>query len=111
MAITGKVTGKYAAGDTVTLTVNGKTFTGAAAADGTYSISVPTSDLSADQDTQIDGTVTGTGGTQASALQDYGVDNSKSASNKTALTLDPIAGDNVLPVSYTHLTLPTICSV
>src|SRR5574343_37456 len=96
IAVTGKVTGKFAAGDVVTLTINGKTFTGAADADGSYSISVPAADLAADADTTINGTVTGTGGTQAAALQDYGVDNTNKDGLKTALTIDPITGDNVI---------------
>uniref|UniRef100_UPI0040486C2C Ig-like domain-containing protein n=1 Tax=Limnohabitans sp. TaxID=1907725 RepID=UPI0040486C2C len=108
MAITGKVTGQYAAGDIVTLTVNGRTFSGAAAADGTYSINVPAADLAADSDTLIEATVTGTGGTQASALQDYGVDNSPSPSQKTALTIDPIGGDNVLLASEQSATTYTV---
>jgi len=76
MAITGKVTGKFAAGDLVTLTVNGKPFSGAAAADGSYSINVSAADLAADSDTQIDGSVNGSGGTLAKAIQDYGIDTS-----------------------------------
>src|SRR5574343_436846 len=96
IAVTRKVTGKFAAGDVVTLTINGKTFTGAAAADGSYSISVPAADLAADADTTINGTVTGTGGTQAAALQDDSVDNNNKDGLKTALTIDPITGDNVI---------------
>jgi len=99
ITLTGKVTGKYAAGDVVTLTVNGKTFTGAAAADGSYSIAVPASDLAADSDTIVNGTVNGTGGTKADAIQDYGLDITVPNGVKTALTIEPISADNVLLAS------------
>ena len=74
IAITGRVTGKFSAGDIVKLTVAGVTYSGTAAADGSYSIPVPAASLIADSDTAVDGTVTGTGGTVAKAVQDYGVD-------------------------------------
>jgi glutamate dehydrogenase/leucine dehydrogenase len=41
LPITGKVTGVFAAGDTVTLTINDKPFTGTVDAQGVFSISVP----------------------------------------------------------------------
>jgi hypothetical protein len=112
--ITGKVTGKYAAGDVVTLSVNGKSYSGLAAADGSYSINVPASDLAADSDTQIDGVVTGSGGTLARAIQDYGVDNSSTPtpapSAKTALHLEPITAnlDNILSPSEGASTTITV---
>ncbi|PUE15613.1 hypothetical protein B9Z38_12780 [Limnohabitans sp. MMS-10A-160] len=112
IAITGKVTGKFSAGDTVTLTVNNKTFTGQVTADGSYSIAVPAADLKADADTRVDGTVTGTGGTLAKAIQDYGVDANVNpappASLKTALTIDPIAADNVLLANESGATTYTV---
>jgi VCBS repeat-containing protein len=97
--VTGKVTGKFSAGDTLTLTVNGKTFTGTVAANGTYSVNEPAADLLADSDTKIDATITGNGGTAATAVQDYGVDpniNPAPATLKTALTINPITGDNIV---------------
>ena len=56
--VTGTVSGDFNAGDTVTLTVNGNTFTGIVDAAGDYSIAVPGSDLAADPDTTVDGSVT-----------------------------------------------------
>ncbi len=97
IAITGKVSGKYAAGDVVTLSVNGKTITGAAAADGRFSIAVAASDLIADADTTVQASVNGSAGTAASAQQNYAVDlNAPTPSVKTALTINPITGDNVI---------------
>ncbi|MCD6677108.1 Ig-like domain-containing protein [Vibrio cholerae] len=58
--VTGSVGGDVKVGDTVTLTVNGKTFTGLVLADKTFSINVPGSDLVADSDKTIDAKVTTT---------------------------------------------------
>ena len=60
IAVTGVVGGDAHAGDTVTLTVNGKTFTGTVAADKTFSIGVPGSDLAADADHTVDASITTT---------------------------------------------------
>ncbi|WP_233260963.1 S-layer family protein [Limnohabitans sp. WS1] len=73
ITVTGKVTGKFAAGDTVTLTVKGAALPGTVLADGTFSILVSGADLVADSNTQIEASVTGTGGTTANALQNYAV--------------------------------------
>ena len=114
IAVTGKVTGKFSAGDTVTLTVNGKTFTGTAAANGSYSISVPASDLTADSDTKVEGVVTGTGGTAATAFQDYATNaniNPTPApvpSVLTALSIDPITSDNIITTTEGAATSYTV---
>ncbi|WP_176552658.1 beta strand repeat-containing protein [Testudinibacter sp. TR-2022] len=92
--VTGTVSGsEFKAGDKVTLTVNGKSFTGTVDASGKFSIAVPGSDLAADNDTTVDGKVevtdaAGNVGT-ATATQKYGVD-------ITAPTIDinHIAGEN-----------------
>jgi len=54
-----------------TATFNGHTYTATAAANGTFSVDVLYTDLTADADTTVDGTVTGTGGTAATATQNY----------------------------------------
>ncbi|MCH7378037.1 retention module-containing protein, partial [Aeromonas sp. MR19] len=48
--VSGTVSGEFKAGDTVTLTVNGKPFTGPVDADGRFTILVAGSDLAADGD-------------------------------------------------------------
>ncbi|WP_206208978.1 Ig-like domain-containing protein [Vogesella mureinivorans] len=58
--ITGTVGGDAKVGDTVTLTVNNKTFTGIVLADKSFSIDVPGADLVADADKVIDAKVTTT---------------------------------------------------
>jgi VCBS repeat-containing protein len=70
--VTGKVTGKFAAADEVTLTINDKPFKVNVLADGSFSIAIPTADLVADRDTQVDGSVTTSAGT-AKAVQNYGL--------------------------------------
>jgi len=59
VTITGTTTGTQA-GDTVTLTINGKTYTGTVDGSGNYSINVPGSDLAADSDTTIAASVSST---------------------------------------------------
>ena len=51
--VTGVVGGDAKVGDTVTLTVNGKTFTGLVLADKTFSINVPGADLGAQAATRL----------------------------------------------------------
>ncbi|MEB6651621.1 Ig-like domain-containing protein, partial [Aeromonas caviae] len=78
IAVTGRVGGDVKEGDTVTLTVNGKAFTGLVLADKTFSINVPGSDLVADGDKVIDATVTTTdaagNSTTAADTEGYSVD-------------------------------------
>ena len=94
ISVTGRVTGQYAAGDTVTLTVNDKPFTGTVNAQGIFNIPVPAADLLADRDSIVDARITGTGGTTANAMQDFGLGEPAAtsaaptvqvSSNKTAL--------------------------
>ena len=76
--VTGRVGGDVQVGDTVTLTVNGKTFTGQVLVDKTFSIKVPGADLVADGDKVIDASVTTTdaAGNSATATgsEGYSVD-------------------------------------
>jgi hypothetical protein len=95
-SITGKVSGTFTAGDTVTLSLNNATVTGAVLADGTFSINVNTSDLKLDADTQIDARVTGTGGDTATASQKYILETSGNTGHITALQLDPVTADNTI---------------
>ncbi|MDD1510536.1 Ig-like domain-containing protein, partial [Pseudomonas sp. CNPSo 3701] len=58
--VTGTVGGDAKAGDTVTLTVNGKNFTGQVQADKTFSINVPGADLVADAGKTINASISTT---------------------------------------------------
>jgi hypothetical protein len=60
VAITGTVGGEFNTGDTVTLTVNGNTYTGTVDAGGLFSINVPGSALAADPDATIDASISTT---------------------------------------------------
>ncbi|MDP4732995.1 MAG: Ig-like domain-containing protein, partial [Limnohabitans sp.] len=96
--VTGQVSGVFAEGDTVTLSVNGKSFTTTVDADGLFSVDVPNADLKADPDTKIEATMVATGATGTpTASQDYAV---QSGSNPgVALTLDAITADNILNIA------------
>ncbi|WP_373973954.1 Ig-like domain-containing protein [Chitinibacter sp. SCUT-21] len=78
IAVTGRVGGDAKVGDTVTLTINNKTFTGLVTTGNVFSINVPGSDLAADADRTIDAAVTTTdaaGNTgSASDTEGYAVD-------------------------------------
>ena len=93
--MTGKVTGTFAAGDVVTLTLNTHAYLALVKADGTYSVLVPMSDLKVDSDTKIEGSVTGTGGDTTTAAQDYTVE-PFSVLTQTALSIDPVTADNII---------------
>ncbi len=103
VAITGKVTGEFKAGDTVTLTVNNKDFTGTVDTAGNYSINVPGADLVADGDTKIDAKIVATdaaGNTGTiTATKDYSADTTGPDSSGTTLTVDDVTADNVVNAS------------
>jgi hypothetical protein len=96
ITITGTTEGALP-GDTVTLTINGKTFTGTVDADGNYSIEVPGADLAADLDTTIAASVSSTdaaGNTgTATDTQPYTVDTEAPA---PTITVDDVTEDNIL---------------
>jgi len=77
VTITGGVGGDAAVGDTVTLTVNGKTYTGPVLPGNIFVIDVPGADLAADADFTIDASITKTDAagneTTASASRSYTV--------------------------------------
>ncbi|WP_286012306.1 Ig-like domain-containing protein, partial [Achromobacter sp. Marseille-Q4954] len=89
IAVTGKVGGDVKVGDTVTLTVNGKEFTGQVTTrpDGSlgYSINVPGSDLAADSNVHATVTATDNAGNSKTANADkpYSVDTAPEAAGST----------------------------
>ncbi|PLK47648.1 retention module-containing protein, partial [Uliginosibacterium sp. TH139] len=110
IAITGVVGGDAKVGDTVTLTVNGKDFTGTVAADKSFSIAVPGADLVADADATIDARVSTTdaaGNTSsATSRESYSVDTNPPsvAVNVTDSALN--SGDKVSTVTFTFSEAP-----
>ncbi|CZZ18418.1 type 1 secretion target domain-containng protein [Enterobacter hormaechei] len=90
--ISGQANGA-AAGDVVTVTVGGKTFTGAVQADGSWSVGVPASVIGAlgEGSHSISVSVTDAAGNTGSAT--HGITLS---GNPPEFTLDPISQDNVL---------------
>ncbi|WP_289781267.1 retention module-containing protein [Aeromonas dhakensis] len=107
--VSGTVTGEFKAGDTVTLTVNGKTFTGPVGADGRFTILVAGSELAADSDRTIEASVTSTdaAGNSATATdsEGYGVDTT--APVDLAITLDAnITDDDVINATEAGQQIP-----
>jgi hypothetical protein len=94
VAITGSVGGDAAVGDTVTLTVNGNTYTGTVAAGNTFSINVAGADLAADADFTIDASIA-----KADAAGNIGT-----ASDAESYAVDvTIAAPTVAPVTTTNV--------
>jgi len=95
--VSGTVSGEFKAGDTVSLTVNGVVSTGQVDVGGAFSIAVQGSDLVADADKSVSGSVTtvdaaGNAGT-ATASKAYGVD---TAMPVPVLTIGSVTADNVV---------------
>ncbi|VXA80483.1 RTX toxin [Aeromonas salmonicida] len=93
------MTGEFKAGDIVTLTVNGKPFTGPVDADGRFTILVAGSDLAADTDRTIEASVTSTdaAGNSATATdsEGYGVDTTATGA-PTVVIVDDSNNDQLL---------------
>ena len=107
IAISGKVGGDAKAGDTVTLTANGKEYTGLLLADKTFSIHVAGSDLVADSDKTIEAKITtidGTGKTiSAIDTESYKVDTAEIPVPVPTITLNPdITSDDIINSAEAH---------
>uniref|UniRef100_UPI003D64E510 Ig-like domain-containing protein n=1 Tax=Tenacibaculum halocynthiae TaxID=1254437 RepID=UPI003D64E510 len=106
IAVTGTVGGDFNVGDTVTLVVNGNTYTGVVDASGNYSIDVPGSDLAADGDTTVDASVSTTDGsgntTTANDTQVYSVD---TVLPVPTISVDDITADNILNATEAGTTI------
>ncbi|MDC7715600.1 retention module-containing protein [Vogesella sp. DC21W] len=107
--VTGSVGADVKVGDTVTLTVNGKQFTGTVAADKTFSINVPGADLVADSDKTIDASVTTTDAagnrTTATTTEGYRVDTTPPT---VTARLDPASDSGTVGDGITNDRTPTI---
>ncbi|WP_172967712.1 retention module-containing protein, partial [Hydrogenovibrio sp. JE_KL2] len=93
--VTGTVTGLNLDHGTVTLTVNGKNYSGTYGSDGKYSIAVPGTDFVNDSDQIVQATTTGFNqqGEQATSTSTefYLIDTSAGR-----VYIDPITGDNIV---------------
>ncbi|OOJ29960.1 adhesin [Escherichia coli] len=90
--ISGQVTGA-AAGDTVTVTLNGATYSGNVQADGSWSVSVPPSALGAlsASNYTVSATVNDKAGNPGSASHNLAVD-----TTAPVLTINTVAGDDII---------------
>nr|ALV86596.1 secretion target domain protein [uncultured bacterium 27] len=95
ISVSGLVGGEFRAGDVVTLTVNGQTYTTSAAADGSFSVSVAGSDLAAD--TTIDASVAAHDAAgnlgSASSVHTHAVDTTPPSAS---IALDSVTADNIV---------------
>ncbi|WP_251309351.1 retention module-containing protein, partial [Halomonas sp. NCCP-2165] len=109
ITITGSVGGDAGEGDSVTLTVGGTDYTGTVDADGNYAIEVPGSVLAGDN--QVEASVSGSDEAgnpfTADTSRPYGVDTEASAT----ITIDTIAGDDVINAAEAGQTISITGSV
>ncbi|RIY38620.1 Ig-like domain-containing protein, partial [Neopusillimonas maritima] len=93
VTVSGSVGGDVQDGDTVTVTVNGQTYT-TQVADGAWSVDVAGTDLAADTTVDVSVTTTDAAGNSATATAEhtYSVDTEVSAT----IAIDTIAGDDVI---------------
>lgn len=98
VTVAGKVSGSFADEELVTLLINGKSFTAKADKNGNYSTVIPKGDLIADEDSMIEGSVTGTHGHFATAAQSYVVETLGNSGKTTGLYIDAITSDNFLNI-------------
>ncbi|RJG42042.1 Ig-like domain-containing protein, partial [Motilimonas pumila] len=106
--VTGKASGDFQTGDIVTLTVNGKTFTGPVDVNGNFSINVPGADLVADGDNVIDASLAATDAAGNSITvtdtEGYSVDTEMT---NTAITLDEnITADDIINAAEAGQQIP-----
>ncbi|MCZ8879992.1 Ig-like domain-containing protein [Escherichia albertii] len=81
------------AGQTVTVTFGGKTYTASVAANGSWSITVPAADMAAlrDGDASVQASVSNVNGNSATTTHAYSVD-----ASAPTVTINTIAGDDIL---------------
>uniref|UniRef100_UPI003F5634ED Ig-like domain-containing protein n=1 Tax=Acinetobacter courvalinii TaxID=280147 RepID=UPI003F5634ED len=94
--VSGAVVGDFTAGDAVTVVVNGNNYNTTVQADGTWSVTVPGSELTADADSTIEVTVDVTGTGPVSADHSYVVDTTAPDTTGSTLTVAPVTADNVI---------------
>ncbi|KAB0656607.1 Ig-like domain-containing protein, partial [Acinetobacter courvalinii] len=103
--VSGAVVGDFTAGDAVTVVVNGNNYNTTVQADGTWSVTVPGSELTADADSTIEVTVDVTGTGPVSADHSYVVDTTAPDTTGSTLTVAPVTADNVLNAAESTTTI------
>jgi hypothetical protein len=97
VTITGTVGGDVREGDTVTLVINGVTYTGLVQSGNTFAIAVAGTDLAASPDLRVDASVTTTddagNSATATAVGPYALDDTAPVA---AISVDPITPDDII---------------
>ncbi len=94
--ISGSVVGSFTVGDKVTVNVNGTDYTTTLDNNGNWSIEVAGAELTTDADKTINVTVDVTGVGSVTADHTYTVDTTAPDNSTTTITINPVAGDNIL---------------
>ncbi|MBJ8483788.1 Ig-like domain-containing protein, partial [Acinetobacter vivianii] len=94
--ISGSVVGSFTVGDQVTVNVNGTDYTTTLDNNGNWSIEVTGAELTLDADKTINVTVNVTGVGTVTADHTYTVDTTAPDNSTTTITINPVAGDNIL---------------
>ena len=109
IAVTGKVTGQFRAGDVVSVTANGVTTTGAVASNGNYSVNVSGNNLAKDSDTKIRVSVRATDASNNAGNigidKTYSVDTAAPDSNTTQISVNSITADNIVNAAESGTTI------
>ncbi|MHC9087154.1 Ig-like domain-containing protein [Tenacibaculum sp. IMCC1] len=106
IAVTGTVGGDFNTGDTVTLVINGNSYTGTVDASGNYSINVPGSDLAADTDTTVEASVATTDGSgNAGSANTNHVYNVDTTAPVPTISVDNITADNIVNATEAGTTI------
>ncbi|WP_437825009.1 Ig-like domain-containing protein [Tenacibaculum mesophilum] len=100
--VTGTVGGDFNTGDTVTLTVNGNTYTGTVDGSGNYSINVPGSDLAADTDTTVEASFLSYATCSTNTNHVYNVDTTAPV---PTISVDNITADNIVNATEAGTTI------
>ncbi|MFE8423990.1 choice-of-anchor L domain-containing protein, partial [Tenacibaculum sp. ZH5_bin.1] len=102
IAVTGTVGGDFNTGDTVTLTINGNSYTGTVDGSGNYSINVPGSDLAADADTTVEASFLSYATCSTNTTHAYNVDTTAPV---PTISVDNITADNIVNASEAGSTI------
>ncbi|KIP98809.1 MULTISPECIES: Ig-like domain repeat protein [Pseudomonas] len=109
VTVTGTITGDYSVGDVVTLIATGGTYTGLAAADGTWSVEVPAGGLGGNGNHVAQVSIlahdsVGNSGT-VTASRAYAVDVEVPDSSSTTISFDSVTDDNIVNATEAETTL------
>lgn len=100
VTVTGTVTGEFQAGNIVTLTINGNTFTGSVNAAGTFSINVPGTALLADSNLTVDASLAAYDNAgNLSTITDTQLYTKDTVAPAPVISVNSVTADNVINIA------------